>query len=176
MVEIWVFVSCGAALNPLRDGALQVIAAVERMFVFGLSVSVVLRNWDWRNEPPEIVGSNEFAARSLRMVERSNAVVAILADTIPPTTRKEIHGAIRQFASGRTDQVWVFVDNTAKNEAHARFVQNIRRRHKVQVIYQGYDAELDFQEKLFVALIPYVVRKTILDEQAQVESSAGASL
>lgn len=173
MIELWVFVSCGAALNPLRDVAVDVIKAVERMHVYHLGVSVVLRNWDWREEPPALVGAGEFAGLSLSMVERSHAVVAILGDGVPRVTGKEIRRAIERFADGRTDRVWIFVDEDLKSDAHTRFVGRIKREYGIQVLYQTYSGALDFQRKLFVALTPYVVKKAIVDRRTPIVPIAG---
>ncbi len=175
MIELWLFVSCGAALNSLRDVAVDVIQAVERMHVYDFGVSVVLRNWDWREEPPALVGANEFAARSLSMVERSHAVVAILGDGVPRVTGREIRRAIERFAHGQTDRVWVFVDEALKSDTHTRFVNRIKRQYKVQVVYQTYNGELDFQRKLFVALTPYVVKKAIVDRRTPMAPVTGGA-
>lgn len=162
MIELWVFVSGGAEVREQRDLAVDVIRAVERIFVFELNVDLVLRNWDYRDEPPELVGLDQFAARSLRMVDRSHAVMAILGPTVPRVTGQEIRRAVERFTAGQTDRVWVFVDEAMKNDKHRRFVQRIAHDLSVQVVYQPFTTPLDLQRKLFVALTPLVIRKTIL--------------
>lgn len=166
MLEIWVFVSGGAETDDYRDVAKRVIHSVERILYVGLERDVVLRHWDYREEPPDVMPLGEFASTSLRMVDRSGAVIAILGEEIPRVTGKEIRRSITQLTAKKTDKVWVFVDAAKKNDRHRRFVRRLRRTHHVEVIYQEFDDLLDFQEKAFVALTPYVVRSSLAAEDA----------
>jgi len=166
MLEIWVFVSGGSETDDYRDVAKRVIRAVERIFVVGLERDVVLRHWDYREESPDIVPLGQFASKSLRMVDRSGAVIAILGEEIPRVTGNEIRRAIDQLTAEKTDKVWLFIDAAKKNDNHRRFVRRLRRAHRVEVIYQEFTDPLDFQEKAFVALTPYVVRQSYPSEEA----------
>ncbi len=165
MLELVIFISCGAEVEGLRDVAARVLRALENAFLNGLKISVVIRNWDYRDESPEVVKTGEFSARSLRMVDSSNAVIGILGPSVPPVTALEILRAIERFATGDADNVWLFVDASTLGPVHARYLGKIKRKTGMEVVYQKFMGDSDFQEKLFVALIPYVVRKTILERQ-----------
>lgn len=173
MVELQVFISCGSEVKPLRLLAGRVLEALERSFLWGLDISVAIRNWNYEDEPPEVVALGRFSARSLRMVDSSSAVVGILGPSVPPVTSEEILRAITRYATGKADNVWLFLASGTKSDDHRRFLRKIKRKTKMIAVYQEFDGDLDLQEKLFVALTPYVIRKAILERQTPVEAAAG---
>lgn len=174
MIQLDVFVSCGSEVENLRDVAGRVVRAVERAFYDGLDIAVSVRPKDYRDWPPEVVPTRQFSARSLAQVDKSSAVVGILGASVPTVTAKELMRAVKRYADGESDEVWLFLAAATKDEAHRRFLRRVKRVTKMTVVYQEFDDLGDFQEKLFVALIPYVVKKSILDRQTPVESSVGA--
>jgi hypothetical protein len=175
VVLLQVFISCGAEVAAFRDLANRVLAMLEESFVYGLRIPVVLRSWDYRHEPPEVVPEGQFAARSLRMVESSPVVVAILGATIPPVTSQEIVRAIEQLASGRADAVHLFVSAGSRGPAHATFLTEVTAQTHMEVVFQEFDGESDFALKLVRALNPYVIRKAILERQTEIALPLGAS-
>jgi hypothetical protein len=174
LIQLDVFVSCGSEVENLRDVAGRVVRAVERAFYDGLDIPVSVRPKDYRDWSPEVVPAGGFSARSLAQVDKSSAVVGILGPTVPKVTAKELMRAVRRYADGESDEVWLFLASATKDEVHRRFLRRVKRVTKMNVVYQEFDDQSDFQEKLFVALIPYVVRKSILERQTAVESSVGA--
>jgi hypothetical protein len=174
VIELDVFVSCGSEVEALRDVAGRVLRAVERAFYKGLDIPVVVRIGDYRYWSPEVVPSGQFAAPSLAQVDKSSAVVGILGATVPTVTSKELIHAIGRYADGRSDHVWLFVAAATKADVHHRFLKRVKRATKMIVLYQEFDDPADLQEKLFVALIPYVVKKSILERQTPVETAIGA--
>ena len=173
MIEIKIFISCGSEVSDLRDAAARVLKALERAFLWGLEIQLVIRYWDYRDEPPEVVPTGDFAARSLRMVQSSSAVIGILGPSIPRVTAQELLLAIQRYAGGQADRVWLFVDASAKGAQHRRFLRRIREETGMEAVYQEFADATDFQEKVFVALIPYVIRRAILDRQTVVSASGG---
>lgn len=166
MLQIWIFVSGGKETDGYRDIAKTVIRAVERILTRGLERDLVLRHWDYREDPPDVVPAGQLASTSLRFVERSGAVIAILGADIPRITGKEIRRAIEQYTAQRTDRVWLFIDAGKKNDKHRAFVRRLKKRYRVDVIYQEFKDPLDFQERVFVALTPYVVRRAFAAGEA----------
>ena len=175
MIELDVFISCGAEVSTLRDVAERVLKALERSFFRGLGISIVIRNWDYRLEPPEVVARGEFSARSLRMLSSAKVVIGILGTTVPPVTSEELREAIRMYSSGDADNVLLFVAAGTKRAAHKRLMRRIALETNMTVVYQGFDDERDLQEKLFVALIPYVVKKAILERQTPIAVAVGGT-
>lgn len=175
MIELDVFVSCGSEVATLRDIAVRVLRALEFSFWRGLEIPVVIRNWDYREESPEVVARGEFSARSLRMLDSSTAVIGILGATIPLVTSEEIIRAIQRYAAGEADRVWLFVAAATRGEAHEKFLTRIKRKTRMIVVYQEFRDELELQEELFRALIPYVVRKAILERQTAIPIAQGGA-
>lgn len=173
VVELDVFVSCGSEVAALRDIAVRVLRALEFSFLRGLQVPVVIRNWDYREESPEVVARGEFSARSLRMLDSSTAVIGILGASVPAVTSEELLRAIERYAVGEADRVWLFVAAATRGEAHKKFLDRIKRKTKMVIVYQEFDDELELQEELFKALIPYVVRKAIVERQTAVPMAQG---
>jgi hypothetical protein len=176
LVELRIFISCGEEVEPFRDIAGRVLNALRSAFVFGLSRSVTVTYWDFRDASPAVVPAGQYSAPSLGQVDKSRAVIGILGASVPQVTGDELILATRRLAEGRIDQVWLFLDKTTKSDIHAKFIRRVRRATKMQHLYQEFEGELDFQEKLFVALTPYFVTKVILEDQTPVESAVGAAL
>lgn len=160
MHAITVFISCGADMNAFRDLALGVIRALENI-TLQMRLPVVLQNWDFRDSPPEVVPSGQLAARSLQMLEQSQLLVGILGADIPTVTSQEIDRALDLYISGGTMQVMIFIVEAAKGPIHDDFLADIKQRHGLQVIYQEFASELDFQRKLFVALTPHILGRAL---------------
>jgi hypothetical protein len=175
VVILQVFISCGAEVEAFRDLANRVLTMLEESFVYGLQIPVVIRTWDYRREPPEVVPEGQFAARSLRMVESAPVVVGILGATIPTVTSEELMHAIGQVASGRADNVLMFVSAGSRGPAHATFLDEITANTQMEVVFQEFDGNDDFVLKLVRALNPYVIRKAILERQTEVAAPLGGA-
>lgn len=159
MIELGTLVSGGAAIDRYRDVANEVLAAVEQiMRRAGARFSIL--NWDWREEPPGVVPRGDYAALSLRMVERSNVLVALLADTVPTTTREEILHSFELRSRGRPVQVLIFVERAASHDRLDELIDEVRDRFGEQIMYQQFQDEFDLQRKLFVALVPLALALT----------------
>ena len=146
MIELHVFISCGDEVSPLRNIAVRVLKSLELSFLHGLDVPIVIRNWDYRDQPPEVVAQGEFSARSLRMVDQASVVVGILGPHVPPVTSEELAAGIRRYSAGDADNVLLFVNAVTKGEVHRRFLRRILRETGMAVVYQEFEDDLDFQE------------------------------
>lgn len=175
MVELRVFISCGDEVVIYRDLAVRVLEVLEGSLVYGLGFAVVIRNWDYRDEPPEVVPRGRFSARSLQMVESSPVVVGILGATVPPVTSEELLHAIGRVAAGRAENVHLFLLAGVRGSAHDAFLAQILRQTEMQVVYQEFQNGEDLVLKLFRALNPYVIRKAILERQTPVEATGDAA-
>lgn len=172
MLELVVFISCGAEVAALRDVARRVLDTLERVFLYGLDISITIRNWDYRDEPPEVVSPGQFSARSLQWVDKSSAVIGILGPTVPDVTAQELIRAIARYATGQADNVWLFVASATRGDVHKEFLARVEREAQMTVVFQEFDGELDLQAKIFRALIPYVVKKAILDRRSPVPNGS----
>ena len=174
MILLQVFISCGTEVAAFRDLASRVLTVLEESFVYGLEIPVVIRNWDYRREPPEVVREGQFAARSLRMVESAPVVVGILGPSIPPVTSQELMHAIGQVATGQADNVHLFVSAGSRGSSHADFLNEVKANTHMEVVFQEFDGGDDFVLKLVRALNPYLIRKAILERQTEVVARLGS--
>lgn len=175
VIELHVFISCGDEVSPLRDVAVRVLQGLERSFLRGLEIPIVIRNWDYRDEPPEVVAKGEFSARSLRMLSQASVVVGILGPHVPTVTSQELLEGIRRYSAGDADNVLLFLKAATKGPVHRQFLRKILRETDMAVVYQEFEDDLDFQAKLFVALIPYLVRKSVFERQTPIASATGGA-
>lgn len=159
MIELNIFISGGDEIAELRDIAMKALRLLEQMFVAEMNASLVLRTWDFRIDPPRVVPRGQVAAKSLTMVERSQALVVILGNAVPPVTREEILRAFELRASGVELEVWVFMRSGPETEDHQNLFSDIRGLGDEDVIYSQYGSHLDFQGELLVTLMPYVLER-----------------
>ncbi len=159
MIGVDLFVSCGAEVDSYRNTALDVFRRIEQMFDRELNVPLAIGNWDFRIDNPRVVQAGGLAARSLDMVQRTNAMIAIFGQGLPRITCQEIREAFRQRQAGASVEVWLFLDRQLRGRPHADFVSRIRREFHEQIVFGEYTSELDFQAMLFTTLIPYLLRR-----------------
>jgi hypothetical protein len=161
VIEITIFIGCGDEVSHLRDVGLKVLDALERAFL-NLGVPLVVRNWDWREQPPEIVPLGEFATRSLTTVERAYAFIGILGSTVPNVTGQEIHKAVAKFGpSGATDRVLIYADKNAEHDKLHELIAQIEDELGFTIVYQPFEKDLDLQRHLFTALLPIFLRRVL---------------
>lgn len=159
MIGVDIFISCGDEVATYRDVGQAVFRSLEHMFRNELEVPLAIANWDFRADAPRVVRAGDLAARSLAMVERSNALIAIFGADLPKITCKEIRRAFSLRQRGSPVDIWVFLDRGNRSRRHAEFVARIKRQFHEEIIFTLYESELDFQAKLFTTLTPYLFRR-----------------
>ncbi len=159
MIELRIFISGGDEIEELREVAMKALRMLEQTFATEMNASLFLRNWDFRLGPPTVVPAGQIAAKSLTMVERSHALVAILGETVPDITGKEILRAFELRAAGAPVDVWVFLLRGAQNEENGHLFEKIRQIASEDVVYSQYDDALEFQGALMMTLIPFLLER-----------------
>lgn len=159
MIAVEVFISGGADTDECRDVSLAVIRHLQQMFQKTMGVPISIGNWDYRIDPPAVVPGGAVATRSLQMVERSNALVAVFGAAVPEITCQEIRQGFQLRSEGNSVEVWTFLNPDAKTEDHETFLRNINEEFGVQIVYTPYRNLLEFQAMLFTTMIPYLLRR-----------------
>jgi hypothetical protein len=157
LIEVAVMISNGDDTNMFRDRALDVVRRLHHMFVHQMGVGLGITNWDYRLDPPGIVPAGTLATRSLSMVDRSEALLAIFGPTVPTITSEEVWRAFERRRSGEQAEVWTFLNPDQKTSDHDAFVERICSEFGEQVVWANYRDELDFQGRLFTTLLPYLL-------------------
>jgi hypothetical protein len=129
------------------------------MFQKTMDVPISITNWDYRIDPPMVVPGGAVATRSLQMVERSNALIAVFGAAVPDITCQEIRQAFQLRQQGNPVEVWTFLNPDAKTDDHDAFLEAIRAEFGVDIVYAPYKDPLEFQAKMFTTLIPYLLKR-----------------
>jgi hypothetical protein len=159
VVEVELFISCADDVEPLRDITQSVMRLLEHMFLRSMGQSVIIYEWDFRIDPPGVVPAGSVAARSLTMVERSQGLIAILGERIGAVSRKEIRRAFELRVAGQPVQVWTFLNPALKSTDHEALFEEIKKDFDLEIVYTEYADPTEFQGKLFITLIPYLLER-----------------
>ena len=159
MVGVDIFISCGAEVERYREIGHNALVQIEHMFRYELDVPLAIGNWDFRRDAPRIVVPGGLATRSLSMVERTNAMIAIFGAALPQITCQEIRKAFRLRQAGNPVEVWLFLSQQLRSRRHTDFLARIRRDFGQQVVFAQYGDELEFQAKLFTSVIPFLLTR-----------------
>lgn len=160
MLEVAVMISNGENEDPYRDCAKRVIERLNHMFRQDLNQALYVTNWDYRLDPPGVVPAGDLAVRSLSMVTRSEALVAIFGSTVPDITAQEVRRAFEKRRRGTSMPVWTFLNPGLKGHRHETFVEEIRNDFNEQIVWAHYTDLLDFQGLLFTTLTPYLLKRS----------------
>jgi hypothetical protein len=159
VLEVEVFISCGDEVAALRDVGNSVLKSLQHMLLYNMRVQVTILNWDYRMAPPTVVPKGGLAGLSLSMVERSQALIAIFGKELPPVTREEIRKAFALRRAGKSVEVYVFINPALKTGEHDTFLKNIEVDFGEKVVYTHYNDSLEFQGKLFITLMPFILKR-----------------
>jgi hypothetical protein len=159
VIEIELFISCAQDVEALRNTAQNVIHLLDHMLRNEMGQGVFIGEWDFRVDAPRVVAPEDFSARSLKMVERSSGIVAIMGDRIGDVSKEEIRRAFEMRRDGMPVMVWTFLDPAKKTQEHEEFVAEVLEDFNELIVYTEYRDELEFQGKLFVALIPHLLQR-----------------
>jgi hypothetical protein len=161
VISIEIFISCGDEVDDLRNVGNDVLRRLDHMLTNEMNLGeVVVRNWDFRLDAPRVVDPGHLATRSLRMVEKSNALVAIFGAELPIITQQEIRRVCEMRRDGLDVEVFVFVDHALRTPEQAQFFAELANDYAQQIVYAQYQTELEFQAGLFTALTPFVLRRS----------------
>jgi hypothetical protein len=159
LIDVELFVSCGAEVEPLRDVANSTVQHLDNALrnVMRLPIRTSIA-WDFRLDPPSVVPVGNKFARSLDMVARSNAVATILGDGLPEGTRQEILQAFEIRRSQPDFEVWMFLERRRRKQHHQDLLDRIEADFSEAVVYTYYRSRTDFQAKFVAAILPFVLR------------------
>jgi hypothetical protein len=167
MILIRLFISCGEDVSILRDIAQDVVRRLNQMLMYQMELPVQISEWDYRDDPGTVVEAENYAKRSLELVDRSDAMVNIFGAQVPEVTRLEVRRAFELRIEGTEKPLWPFLNPAQKNDDHRRLLAEIEADFAPwMLVYEPYDDELDFQAKLFTALVPYVMKRASLQTGA----------
>lgn len=167
--EILLLVSCGGELNRLRDITGDVIRRLDHLLRFDLDSRYNLNQWDFRLDPSRDEPAGHVQDRSLKQVDDSEGVIAILGRSVPHVTRLEIRRVFELRQLGQNRELWVFVRPSGRRSAGPapaasqptvrEFVDEIRRDFGRDLIYRRSGTELDFQASLMTTLFPFLIAR-----------------
>ena len=166
--EILLLVSCGGEMNRLRDVSSDVIRRLDHVLRFDLGSRYNLNEWDYRLDPSRDEPAGHVPDRSLKQVDDSEGVIAILGRTVPPVTRLEIRRVFELRQLGQTRELWVFVRPPLSRASAApatvgadptvrEFLEEIHRDFGRDLLYRRSRTELDFQASLMTTLFPFLI-------------------
>jgi hypothetical protein len=157
LILVDIMISNGSDTDRYRDVAAGVLDMMGHMLLYQLNVPLSLTNWDYRRDPPAVVPAGQLAARSLEMVERSQALLAIFGRRVPRVTCLEIRRAFERRQAGHTHPVWVFVNPKTKTDKHQEFFDQIKHDFGEEIIHAPYTDRLSFQSKVFTTIMPHLL-------------------
>jgi hypothetical protein len=158
-LSIEVMVSNGGDTNRLRDIVNDVARRITHVFRSQLEYRLSINVWDYRLDPPQVAKSGTMRLRSLKMVENSECVIAILGEVVPPITREEILHAFERRRAGHLIDFMLFVNPAQKTADHDSLLRAISDMSGDEIIYATYSDELEFQAGVMVALFAHVLRR-----------------
>ena len=161
MLEFRVFISCGDEMEGFRDIAQDVLKRLDQMYAdeLGINQGIVIREWDFRRDNPRIVPAGTVAARSLAIVDKSHAVVAVLGRTVPTITRDEILEVFKRRTEGIGIELFLFMNPTLRDEPHRDLLAEIKNEYGEEPMWGRYQNSLDFQGTLFTTLVVHTLRR-----------------
>ncbi len=165
--EILLLVSCGGEMNRLRDISSDVIRRLDHVLRFDLATKYNLNQWDYRLDPSRDEPVGHVPDRSLRQVDESEGVIAILGRSVPEVTRLEIRRVFELRQLGQARELWVFVRSPSRGATPVpagaptirEFVDEVRRDFGRELIYRRSETELDFQASLMTTLFPFLMTR-----------------
>jgi hypothetical protein len=164
--EILLLVSCGGEMNRYRDISSDVIRRLDHVLRFDLRTRFNLNQWDYRLDPSRDEPVGHVQDRSLKQVDESEGVVAILGRTVPRVTRLEIRRVFELRQLGQSRELWVFIRPPSRTAVIAasstgdptvpEFVDEIGRDFGRELLCPRNRTELDFQASLMTTLVPFL--------------------
>lgn len=161
MLRIRFLISCGNEVETMRDIASSAIRILDQLFVDDLEFGISLREWDFRRDVPRVVDRDQVVERSLDMVRRSDAVIVILGEGLPPVTREEIREALSLVGSGDMKDVFVFLHRDQQTDEQREFVQQAAHAAGKDVIWAEYSNCLTFQELVMTTIVKFVLMQSV---------------
>ena len=155
-----VLISCGRDVEALRNTASTALVHLNHMLDSELRSDLLLREWDFRLDTPRDVEKGHLPDRSIEMVDRSDAVLAILRGRVPTITRLEIRRAFELRSRGIYKPVWLFMDPARNALPHHALLEGIKQDYGREVAWTPYSSRLDFQAKVLMTIVPYLIARS----------------
>ena len=159
MLVVEIVISNGHDTDPFRDIAAGVVDTLNHLFAYEMGANFRFAVWDYRLDPPRLVPAGALPARSLAMVDRSEAVLAIFGATLPEITCKEVARSMEARRAGQPHDLWVFVDSEHPSAERSTFFHELRDEFGEEIQYTSFSSELDFQAKVFETLTLFALKR-----------------
>jgi hypothetical protein len=171
MIPVIFFISCASDADDLRDIAGDVMDRLTQMFMSQTPWPLFLYQWDYRRDPGGPVPIDQLATRSFEELRKAEAVVAIFSARVGTIAEQEIRLAFELFRDGTLFNIWSYLDPAKKGPAHESLMDRIANTYKpLSLRYEPYNDPLDFQAKLFTALVPYLLDRVGVSVPARITS------
>lgn len=159
MHNVEVFISNGREEDRYRDIGVDVLSRLQHLLRYELGYDVAIGNWDYRHAPPTVVAAGGLAATSLRMVDRSQCLVAIFGRRMPPITTAEVRQAFELRQSHSEIDVFVFANPDRVTDRYHAFVREISDTYGEQIQWAPYADPLSFQAILYITLTKFLLER-----------------
>jgi hypothetical protein len=158
-LSIPLMVSSGEDTNQLREIVNDVARRLNHLFTYRLGSPLSINGPDYRLDPPQVSKLGTMRSRSLKMVEDSECMIAILGEVVPPITREEILRAFELRAVGHVIRVMLFLNPAQKTAEHDSLLCAISEVSGYEIKYTRYSNALEFQAAVMMALFEYVFQR-----------------
>lgn len=148
-----IFISGGDETNRQRNTALATFRTVEQMYG-RLGTPLAIKNWDFRIEPGETIPAGTFSRRSIQEARNAYAVIGIFGGSVPlpPVTKLELEDFYKRHAEGEDVDIAVFMKRPV-SRAHHAWRKKVERQHNIEIVYDDYADNIEFQRRLFSRLM-----------------------
>lgn len=167
IIEIAVGVVGGRDVDPWRAIAMSVLERLQHTFLYEVQDpdqrgGIVLTCWDYHLDAPAVVPGDSLADRSLRIVDRSDGLIAIFGNRLPSITREEVWRAFEKRRKGIPQEIWIYFDPREKPPELIVFFDDIKAEFGEEPRWSECPDELDFQGKVFTTMIAFLLRHTAI--------------
>jgi hypothetical protein len=149
----------GDEVDALRNLSVLTFRTVEQAFGrIVSSTTLIIRNWDFRQEAGELVAAGQFHDRSIINARTADAIIGILGHStpLPQTTIREIEEGYERAANGENVGTALFM-RSPLTDVHRQWHADLERRLNMQIVYDSYASEVEFQRKLFPHLMMWLL-------------------
>ena len=165
--DIRVLVSGGNEVNDLREISGNVLDRFNHQLQHEWRARYALTQWNYLLDSSRDEEVGHLADRSIRAVDESEGVIAIVGQSVPPITRLEVRRVYELRQLGQERELWflAFKSRTALTGAKGRmplaeFLDEIASDFGKQRIYHEVSTELDFQASLLMEMFPWLITRT----------------
>lgn len=172
MRDVQVFISNGSDTDRYRETAADVLGRLRQLLQFEMQYDVTISNWDYRLSSPTIVPAGSLATASLRIVDRSHALIAIFGRRCPRITCEEVRRAFQRRAAGEPIEVFIFVNPSLRTGQHDSFFMDLHDTFGLEPVWAEYNSRLSFQAHVFTTLVGFLLEHLQISNPALLGGAA----